>query len=450
MERTISGMMGKGSVNHNSRKFTALNVDKERTKENIVYCNENIKQVYHEMFDGALARYNEKQTRSDRKIDNYYEKIRTGKQEKLFYEAIFQIGNKDDTNARSEEGLLAKNILDEFAKEFSERNPYLRVFSAHLHMDEETPHLHIDFIPFICDSKRGLDTRVSLKGALERQGFKGGSRGSTEWNQWMDSEKKALAKVMERYGIQWKQLGTHNKHLSVLDYEKQERTKEVIQLEKELLQHEIELGETVVIRMKEENLTELLKEENQAIKNEKKELLFLNGELGDKKKRLLWEKEKLECQQQKLQSELEKMVNSKAILERNVRAYDEEPRWQLPEPGTFMSANSYRESKALPLVMKLKEVVKNLTIKCIHLMEDMKRLTAKITGQEIQISNLTETVLEQDGIIRQLQDKAVDLERVKRFVGVEKVGIIVSKVKEMEKLDQVDRQPLIRKVGMTR
>ena len=125
-------------------------------------------------------------------IDNYYEKIRRGKQEKLFHEVIFQIGNKDDMNARSEDGLLAKRILTEFMDEFQARNPNLYVFSAHLHMDEETPHLHIDFVPFTTGSKRGLDTRVSLKQALAKQGFKGGSRGDTEWSQWVQSEKEQL------------------------------------------------------------------------------------------------------------------------------------------------------------------------------------------------------------------------------------------------------------------
>ena len=83
-------------------------------------------------------------------------------------------------SAESENGLLAQKILDEYYRDFQERNPYLRVFSAHLHMDEATPHLHIDFVPFTTGSKRGLDTRVSLKQALAKQGFKGGSRGDTE------------------------------------------------------------------------------------------------------------------------------------------------------------------------------------------------------------------------------------------------------------------------------
>lgn len=112
-------------------------------------------------------------------------------------------------NADTENGELAKQILDEYYQGFQERNPLLRVFSAHLHMDEATPHLHIDFVPFTTGSKRGLDTRVSLKQALATQGFKGGSRGDTEWSQWVQSEKEQLAAVMGRYGIEWEHKGTH-------------------------------------------------------------------------------------------------------------------------------------------------------------------------------------------------------------------------------------------------
>lgn len=113
---------------------------------------------------------------------------------------------------------------------FRERNPTLKVFSAHLHMDEATPHLHIDFVPFTTESKRGLDTRVSLKQALAVLGFKGGTRSETEWNQWVAAEKKQLAAVMLQHGIEWEQKGTHEKHLSVLDFEKRERAKENVEI----------------------------------------------------------------------------------------------------------------------------------------------------------------------------------------------------------------------------
>ncbi len=90
---------------------------------------------------------------------------------------------------------------------------------------KQRPHLHIDFVPFTTGSKRGLETRVSLKQALAAQGFKGGSRGDTEWSQWVQSEKENLAAVMGGIGIEWEHKGTHEKHLSVLDYKKQERGK---------------------------------------------------------------------------------------------------------------------------------------------------------------------------------------------------------------------------------
>ena len=203
MKRTISAMVGKGSITHNNRDFIAENVDGERTKNNITYCNEKIQDVYHELFDEALQKYIEKQTRSDRVIADYYEKIRTGKQEKPFHEIILQIGDKDTMGAETENGELAKKILDRYMHDFEKRNPNLRVFSAHLHMDEATPHLHIDFIPFTTNSKRGLETRVSLKKALEAQGFIGGSRSDTEWNQWVASEKEVLSQIMLEHGIEW-------------------------------------------------------------------------------------------------------------------------------------------------------------------------------------------------------------------------------------------------------
>ena len=125
------------------------------------------------MFDEALKRYNEKQTRADRKIENYYEKIRNSKQEKPFHELILQIGDKENMSAESENGQLARQILDEYYRGFQERNPNLKVFSAHLHMDEATPHLHIDFVPFTTGSKRGLDTRVCTETSVSRTRFQG-------------------------------------------------------------------------------------------------------------------------------------------------------------------------------------------------------------------------------------------------------------------------------------
>ena len=318
MQRTISAMVGKGSVNHNSRKFKAENVDDNRTHLNIDYCNENIKKVYHELFDEALKRYNNKQTRADRKIENYYEKIRNSKQEKPFHELILQIGDKENMSAESENGELARQILDEYYSGFQERNPNLKVFSAHLHMDEATPHLHIDFVPFTSGSKRGLETRVSLKQALAAQGFKGGTRGDTEWNQWVSAEKSALAFVMERHGIEWEHKGTHEKHLSVLDYKKQEREKEIAVLDNQLAEKKDEFR---VMADRIEN--------------------FDNGEKS-------------------LQKLDESIMNK--------------PEYQLPEPPAMMSARTYKAKFVEPLIARFKSLISTLFARYFKALDSYHRL----------------------------------------------------------------------------
>ena len=236
-------MVGKGSLNHNSREFYASNVDPSRSHLNIEFCREDIRDVYHELFDDAQERFNAKQTRNDRRIEDYYEKICSSKQEKPFHEIVLQIGNKEDTGIHTELAETAKQCLIEYANGFQARNPTLRVFWSHLHMDEATPHVHIDFVPYITGSKRSIDTRQSLKQALALLGFKGGTRSATEWIQWAESEKQVLAETMLEDGIEWEQLGTHEEHLSVLDYKKQERAKEVRALDSTIVEKQTQIDE---------------------------------------------------------------------------------------------------------------------------------------------------------------------------------------------------------------
>lgn len=347
MERTISIEVGKGSQAHNSRKFKASNVDAERTQNNVCYCNGNIRKVYHELFDDAVKRYNDKQTRADRKIDDYYEKIRTGKQEKLFHEIVVQIGNKDDTNVQGEHCELAGKVLDEYYSGFIERNPQLRVFSSHLHLDEETPHLHIDFVPFMTGSKHGLDTRVTLKQALAIQGFKGGSREETEWSQWVQSEKKVLADVMKRHGIEWLQLGTKREHLSVLDYKKREREKEISALEDKLAEKKDEFR---VMADRIEN--------------------FDNGERA-------------------LQKLDESIMN--------------EPEYQLPEPPAMMSARSYKAKLVEPLVARLKSLISTLFTRYFKAIDSYNRLNvtnANLYRENEKLSKINGKLTEENTRLR--------------------------------------------------
>ncbi len=373
-------MVGKGSVNHNSRKFKAENVDGERSHLNVDYCNESVKKVYHKLFDEALQRYNEKQTRADRRIDNYYEKIRNSKQEKPFHELILQIGDKENMGAGSENGNLARQVLDEYYQQFQERNPNLYVFSAHLHMDEATPHLHIDFVPFTTGSKRGLDTRVSLKQALAAQGFKGGSRGDTEWSQWVQSEKEQLSAVMERHSIEWEHKGTHEKHLSVLDYKKQEREKEVVQLEGQILE----------------------------------------------------KKEEFQVLSDRVQNYDKGMENLKTLEQ----VLDTSPEYQLPEPPGLMSAKSYKNKVAEPLIQKLKLLVKTALIKCFEAYDSYYRLNITNNNLHRENERLVRNNEKLAGENENLRAENKDYKLLRKAFGSKQVDSLLEQAKAVQQSKQ--------------
>lgn len=265
---------------------------------------------------------------------------------------------------------------------------------------------------------------------------------------------------MERYGVEWLQKGTHNKHLSVLDYEKQERAKEVAELDSQLAQSEkalqtvnkmvdgqlaraeelAEMGDQFQRRneeiradnaeLEEAYITQKQSYNSLSVKNNL--LIAKNEDLERQKEKRLSYNRELEKQQQKLQKEIETMVDSKTALERNVRAYDEDKQWRLPEPGMVQSAKAYREKVALPLITRLKEPVKSLTIKCVGMMEQVKKLTAKVNQQGEDIAWYKNKIKEQNSTMEHLQEKAEDLERVKQYVGADKIQSIIDNVKEAE------------------
>ena len=364
-------------MKHNSRKFNAKNTDPERTHMNTEYCNEKLKDVYHQLFDDALQRYNNKQKRADRRIENYYEKIRSGKQEKTFHEIIIQVGNCENTSSKSPDGELAERILDEYYQDFQKRNPYLRVFSAHLHMDEATPHLHIDFVPFTTNSKRGLDTRVSLKQALCNQGFIGNSKHETEWSLWVESEKAELAKVMERYGVEWEQKGTHEKHLSVYDYEKKMRSQEV--------------------------------------------------------EKLTAESEKLNLKVEELTKKAEALMQFESSIDEIAENFYEEEEFKLPEPPPLMTAKAYKTKIVEPLFKKLLDLAKSAVRKCFELQNQLSSIklwgkAEKLDTGQILAENRT-LLLQNEKLNREVQNYRL----LRKIFGDEQIDELVVKAKETER-----------------
>ena len=432
LKRTISFMTGKGSLNHNSRKFHAKNTDPKRTHWNVEYCNEDIKDVYHELFDEALKRYNDKQTRKDRKIDDYYEKIRSVKQEKLFHEVIIQIGDKDNMGSETVEGQLAAKVLDEYMKGFQERNPTLRVFAAHLHLDEATPHLHIDFIPYVTGSKRGLDTRVSLKQALSVLGFKGGTRMETELNQWVAAEKEQLASIMLEHGIEWEQKGTHEKHLSLLDFEKQERAKEVAALEEQ--KADLEEHNATMQEVNEKWLDHL--------KNIEQDISLAQESLKEADKKAERAK-KNKAQYEKKLMEIAPMVKE---MERFAEKYSADPEEMLPEAGTLETGKTYREKKAKPLIKKIVVVLRSVYRAYLDLSRKFSDMQKSYDRAWSKVNLLTARVEELWNENKVLREKLGDFNRVERALGRDTVEMIVQREKSLEEVQRIQNRERKRKI----
>ncbi len=210
MAKTISHCQGKGSLTHNKRTFRAANVDTSRTKDNVVFDDQPIDKAYNEVFGAAIERYNAKQKRADRKIKNgYFEHafnrktpppyvVISADKRKSFYEDVVMIGTKDDTCVGSPDGQIAAECLTEYVKGFAARNPNFHVFFSALHLDERTPHLHIDYIP-IGHYKKGVDTQNGLAQALKEMGY---GTGKDAINRWRLAERSVLEQICEEHGIE--------------------------------------------------------------------------------------------------------------------------------------------------------------------------------------------------------------------------------------------------------
>ena len=387
--------------------------------------------MYHELFDEAQQRYNSKQKCKDRKIDNYYEKIRTSKQEKLYYEIIVQIGNRDDTNAKSVDGIIAKHTLEDYMKDFEKRNPNLRVFGAYLHMDEETPHLHIDFVPFVTGSKRGMDTRVSLKAALDEQGFKGNSRGNTEWKQWGESEKMELEKVMERHGIQWLKKGTHEKHLSVLDFEKRERAKEVKQLEEQIKEKDDEIIRESIEEKREE--LQCVCSEIEDERATKEEIQKETDGLRQKKREIKIDVIGLLEERNEVQKDYSEYAGLSRNLDEIVDQYENVWQYKLQEPAGLMSAKSYKEKYVEPLLVRLKSLLKSL-------LDMLRGLQYRVLRAERENVELKERIEDKDRLIKYQEQEIGRLEEVeeKYDAVVEELGeeVVERIIEENQKVER--------------
>ncbi len=221
---SISLAKGKGSLSHNNREYSTDNVDVNKTKNNITYKKETLFEAYTNCFSDVIDNYNKIQKRSDRRISGvsgYMEQIKNSKNgEKLFYENIVQIGNMFDSHIDTSQGEICKKVLDDYMRSFEIRNPNLYIFNAVLHLDEQTPHLHIDYIPIAHNYKNGLKARNSLDRAFKEQGIDGKSnKYENRTIAWQNEEKDYIEKIMLNYNLErTEDKGLKREHLTVEQY----------------------------------------------------------------------------------------------------------------------------------------------------------------------------------------------------------------------------------------
>ena len=215
---TLSVRVDAGIIGHNNRTFVAKNVNADKISDNIIYVQKDLKETYKEIFSEALEKYNAKQKRSDRVIKDYYEHIKNNNKEKLFYETVVQFGNINTAKVGTESGERAKKMLEEYMKDFEKRNPNFIVFNAVMHLDESTPHLHIDFIPVAYNQTQGLETRVSMRKACEQMDCSSKSKKHSERQQWAEKEKEIMKSIAKKYGLEIENKNITRPHLSVEEY----------------------------------------------------------------------------------------------------------------------------------------------------------------------------------------------------------------------------------------
>lgn len=235
----------------------------------------------------------------------------SGNKEKQFYETVVQIGRKDDTGVVDGNGKLtdaaaqAKEILDDYARNFQERNPNLYLFNAVLHMDEATPHLHLDYIPVAYGYKTGLKTRNSLTMALQEQGIEPArARKDNETMHWQERERAYLTDLCRERGIEIEVLGVERDDYSIPEYKNAIRAKEAAEAEIEILMSEKMEAESFIA-----SAWEQVNEYQEELVDQKAALDDIEQQIADKQSR---------CKE--YESKQDKILSAKKPVEKEIKA----------------------------------------------------------------------------------------------------------------------------------
>ena len=413
----VSMPQGKGSQLHNRREYEKIgkpipdNIDSSKTAENITLVDRDIKEAYREIFGEALDKYNAKQKRADRKIEDYCDHIKKSKNgEKLFYEDVVQWGSKDDfQNPQTRE--RAKEALVKYVEGFEERNPNLKLIGAYIHMDEASPHLHLDYVPVAHGYSRGLSTRNSLDRAMKEMGFapENESRKNNATKLWKESERSYFGEICRSMGLEVEmERQLTRKNLSVEEY-KDARDEMLgnIEQEKEAIIAEVEplrelktgideiagTGKTVlpgVVAIKKKNL-EAVKEQAKAYTANRDEIETLrerSAAVSQREQRADQREQQLnkrEAGLEDMQNQIIERYNRQLRLNQLLEKSERDGRAKDKKIADLQTENTSLRGQIRSLTAQLDEVKAELWNK-------INNLTDKLKGAYTSLTNIVKAV----------------------------------------------------------
>lgn len=216
---TIATHMGHQTARQHhirNRKVTDREGHIRQDGDHAVWLDVDPRVAYERLFGKAVARYNEQQTRDDRKIGNYYRQVCQDAKKHPVYEVIAGVYAQGGELSVKEQKL----ILNEYARGWAKANPNLYMVGCYWHADEAgQPHIHIDYIPWSDGYKNGPYRQTGLARALETQGHHRQGR-TTAQMQWTRAENNRLEAICQAHGLQVVHplRGKHSKHMRTEDY----------------------------------------------------------------------------------------------------------------------------------------------------------------------------------------------------------------------------------------
>ena len=385
-----------GVAKHNLRKYRSLEYD----KENIVILwgtdklVQDVKKVYKEQFDEAVREYNKKQTRDDRKIDDYFEK--TAKSNKdMAVELIFQIGDKEfwdkNPDKRRKMDVAFKEMLDMLQKEA----PNLVVANAVIHYDEASPHMHVVAVPVADGFKKGISKQVSKRKVCTKEFLEKVLQGRIREY----AEGRSFIWIGEF--LKGKEKGRNN-DLAVKEYK--------------------------------------VKRENEKYEKVVKEVENLNNEI-------LKKTVEKKIADKKLEKTYEEMKEADAVAQwgiKDIKEFENKVAKGPEEPKGLMSAKSYREKIVMPFIAGLNRIFKRivkmakscfaesmeLKKKLEQANEDRERLAEVNETLRWRVKCMDQEIDEKAERICELEESEFMLEYFRRFIRNEDYEKIVEMGKE--------------------